>query len=60
VELAQQQVLGDVDDRGALALSTGASRGVPGDVTASEGDAVHAAAGRVRGSKGKIVSAMSQ
>lgn len=60
VEVAQEEILGNVNNRGIAALSPGTRRGVAGDVPDGEADLAHVAGVRVRGSKGSRVSAICQ
>ena len=60
VEVAQEQILSNVDDRGIAALGAGAARGVAGDVPEGETDLIHVVEGSVRGSNGRRVSAICQ
>ena len=62
VQIAQEQVLSNIDDRGVATIDSGAGRGVPADLTDRQRDRPrgHLSAPSVRGSKGSRVSAICQ
>lgn len=62
VQIAQEQVLGNVDDRGVATIDSGTGWGVPADPTDRQRDGPrgHATASKPRGSKGSKVSAICQ
>ena len=62
MQIAQEQVLGDVDDRGVATIDSGTGWGVPADPTDRQRDwpRGQVTASKPRGSKGSKVSAICQ